>query len=292
MYYLLYGLLYVFSLLPWRILYFLSDGIYVLLYYIIGYRRQVVLKNLLIAFPDKTQQERVKIAKDFYHNFLDTFIETIKFLSLSDREFSKRLTGNFGLLSDLYATGQNVQLQSGHFFNWEYMNWGISRNSPYPLIAVYAPVSNKVFDKIIFKMRSRKNVILVSVYDFKNKFHQLAKARYALALIADQNPGISEQSYWLPFFGKLTGFVTGPEKSARINNTAVVLAHFYKVKRGYYNVNFELLTTEPRQSARGELTKKYVSYLENCIRQKPANYLWSHRRWKWEYKEEFKKLLI
>ncbi|MEJ7684696.1 MAG: hypothetical protein WKG06_43990 [Segetibacter sp.] len=85
-----------FSLLPWRILYLISDGTYVLLYYIIGYRRQVVMSNLLIAFPDKAQLQRVKIAKEFYHNFLDTFIETIKFLSLSDQEFSKRLTGNFG----------------------------------------------------------------------------------------------------------------------------------------------------------------------------------------------------
>lgn len=292
MYYLLYGFLYTFSLLPWRILYLISEGAYVLVYHIIGYRRQVVMSNLLIAFPEKTQQQRIKIAKEFYHNFLDTFIETLKFLSLSDKEFAKRLTGNFELLSELYDTGHNVQLLSGHFFNWEYMNWGISRNSPYPLIGVYSPVSNKAFDKIIIKMRSRYNTFLISVYEFKNKFHQLAKDRYALALIADQNPGISERSYWLPFFGKLTGFVTGPEKSARINNAAVVLAHFYKVKRGYYHVSFELLTTEPQQFARGELTKKYVSYLEDCIKKKPANYLWSHRRWKWEFKEEYRKNLL
>lgn len=265
---------------------------YFLLYYVIGYRREVVMSNLLIAFPEKTQHERLQISKEFYHNFLDTFIETLKFLSLSDKEFAKRLTGNFDLLTDLYTTGQNVQLLSGHFFNWEYMNWGLSRNSPYPLIGVYSPVSNKLIDRIIYKMRSRYNGILVSFYEFKNRFHQLAKSRYALALIADQNPGISEKSYWLPFFGKLTGFVTGPEKSARINNNAVVLAHFYKVKRGYYHVNFELLTTTPKEFVRGELTKNYVAFLENCIRKKPANYLWSHRRWKNEFKEEFRKLMI
>lgn len=250
------------------------------------------MNNLKIAFPEKNEHERVQIAKEFYHNFLDTFIETLKFLSLSDKGFSKRISGNFELLAELYATGQNIQLQSGHFFNWEYMNWGLSRNSPYPLIAVYARLSNKIFDKIIFKMRSRYHAILVSAFEFKNKFHQLAKGRYALALIADQNPGVSERCYWLPFFGKLTGFVTGPEKNARINNAAVVFAHFYKVKRGYYHVTFELLTTEPQRFARGELTRKYVSFLEDCIRKKPANYLWSHRRWKWEYREEFRKQLI
>ncbi len=292
MYYVIYGFLYLISLLSWGVLYFVSDCVYVLIYYVIKYRKQVVMSNLLIAFPEKTEKERTEIAKEFYHNFLDTFIETLKFLSLSDKAFSKRLTGNFELLSALYATGQNVQLLSGHFFNWEYMNWGLSRNSPYPLIGVYSPVSNKAFEKVMLKMRSRYNTILVSTEDFKSRFHQLAKNRYALALIADQNPGISEKSYWLPFFGKLTGFVTGSEKSARINNAAVVFAHFYKEKRGYYKVEFELFTTAPQDFSRGEITKKYVAFLENCIRKKPANYLWSHRRWKWEFKEEYRKLVI
>lgn len=292
MYYLLYGLLYVISLLPFRILYLISDGSYGLLYYIIGYRKKVVMSNLLIAFPAKTTDERVKIAKEFYHNFLDTFIETIKFFSLSDKEFSKRLTGNFELLSELYAAGKNVHLHSGHFFNWEYMNWGIPRNSPYKMIGVYAPVSNKAFNKVMLTMRSRYHTILLSTADFKNRFRQLAKDQYALALIADQNPGISETAYWLPFFEKLTAFVTGPEKSARINNATVVFAHFYKVKRGYYHVNFEIVTSAPRELARGEITKKYVAYLEDCIRKKPANYLWSHRRWKWEFKEEYRKMVL
>ncbi|WP_018616040.1 lysophospholipid acyltransferase family protein [Segetibacter koreensis] len=291
MYYLLYGLLYTFSLLPWKVLYLLSDGVYLLVYYIIGYRREVVMNNLLIAFPEKTEQERVAIAKQFYHSFLDTFIETIKFLSVSDKEFSKRLTGNFEVLSDLYSTGQNIQLHSGHFFNWEYMNWGIARNSPYPLIGVYAPVSNKAFDKIILKMRSRYKGILVSTYEFKTRFHQLAKNRYALALMADQNPGNFTNSYWVSFLGRKTPFITGPEKSARINNTAIVFANFYKVKRGYYNVQFQLFTTSPRDLERGESTKKYAAYIEACIRKRPANYLWSHKRWKYEFKEEYRNRL-
>lgn len=248
--------------------------------------------NLLIAFPEKTEEERIIIAKEFYHSFLDTFIETLKFLSLSDRGFSKRLTGNFELLAEVYATGKNIHLHSGHFFNWEYMNWGIARNNPYPLIGVYASISNKIFQKVILKMRSRYNSILVSTGDFKNKFHEISKGRYALALIADQNPGIVQKAYWVPFFGRLTAFVTGPEKSARINDAVVVFANFYKVKRGYYTVHFEVFSTTPRDLPRGEITKKYVAYLENCIRTKPANYLWSHRRWKWEFKEEFRKAVL
>ncbi len=246
----------------------------------------------MIAFPEKTQEQRVRIAKEFYKNFLDTFIETIKFLSLSDKAFAKRITGNFELLTNLYATGQNVQTLSGHFFNWEYINWGIPRNTPYPFIGVYAAVANKAFDKIILDMRRRYGSIMLSTEAFKTTFHQLAKGRYALGLAADQSPGIVQRGYWIPFFGKMTSFVTGPEKSARINNAAVVFVHFYKVKRGYYRADMELITTEPQQTTRGELTKKYVSFLEDSIRKKPSNYLWSHRRWKWEYKDEYSKMTV
>jgi len=250
------------------------------------------MSNLLTAFPEKTEEERIRIAKDFYHNFLDTFIETLKFLSISDKDFSKRISGNFEIFKDLYDSGQNVQIHSGHFFNWEYMNWAVPKYAPYPFIGVYKEVSNKAIDKLILNLRQRYHSIMLSTYDFKTTFHQLAKGRYALGLYADQSPPNTGQAFWLPFFGKLTAFVTGPEKSARINNTAVVFVHHYKVKRGYYRADFTLVTTTPQEYGRGKLTKKYVEWLEECIRKKPFNYLWSHRRWKWEFREEYKKLLV
>ena len=119
-----------------------------------------------------------------------------------------------------------------------------------------------------------------------------AQKQYIMALGADQNPGDPSAAYWINFFGRPTPFVTGPEKSARINNTAVVFVHHYKVKRGYYHADFSLITTTPKDYGRGELTKVYVEWLQDCIRKKPFNYLWSHRRWKWEFREEYKKLLI
>ncbi len=292
MYYLVYGSLYLLSLLPWRILYLLSDFFYVLMYYVIGYRREVVMKNLLIAFPEKTEKERIRIAKDFYHNFLDTFIEIIKFISLSDKQFSKRISGNFELLAALYATGQNVQLHSAHFFNIEYLNWGIPKYSPYPFLGIYMSVKNKAVDKIILDMRKRYNSIMISAAEFKTTFHTYVKKRYALGLAADQTPGHPGAGFWLHFFGKLTPFVSGPEKSARINNTAIVWVHYYKVKRGYYHADFTLVTTNPKEFKRGELTKKYVQFLEESIRKKPSNYLWSHRRWKWDFKPEYEHLVV
>lgn len=289
MYYLLYGFLYLLSLIPWRVLYVVSDGVYLLLYYVIGYRREVVKNNLLLAFPEKTEQERTSISKAFYHNLIDTFIETIKFLSLSERQFLKRVNGNFELLGKLYKTGQSVQLHSGHFFNWEYMNWGLCKLSPYPFIGLYSPIENKAVNRIMFDLRGKYKTILVSTTEFRNRFHQLSQMQYSLGLAADQNAQPSK-GYWIKFFGKRTPFVTGPEKGAVRNNTAVVFVHFYKERRGYYHAHFTLVTTQPREFKPGELTVKYVRYLEDCIRKKPANYLWSHRRWKWEHTAEFQNM--
>lgn len=291
MYHLLYGFLYLLSLLPWRVLYFIGDCIYLLIYHVFGYRKEVVFSNLAIAFPEKTIDERTKIAKEFYHNFIDTFIETIKLLSTSDKDFANRFSGNFDVLKELYATGKSVQFHSGHFFNWEYINWGIAKYSPYTFLGVYAPIGSKAFDKIMLKLRARYGTVLIPSYTFKTIFHQYAKSQYALGLAADQSAP-PERSYWVSFFGKLAPFVNGPEKGAVVNNTAIVFVHFYKIKRGYYQADMELITTEPRSFNRGELTKMYVQYLEKCIRKKPANYLWSHRKWKHSYKEEFKDNLL
>lgn len=291
MYYILYGFLYVLSLLPWRILYLLSDMVYLVFYYLVGYRKAVVLSNLAIAFPEKTADERRAIAKQFYHNFIDTFIETIKLISISDEAFDKRLSGNFDLIHDLYATGQSVQLHSGHFFNWEYINWGFARNTSYKFLGVYAPIGSRAFNRMMLKLRSRFGTVLIPSYTFKNEFKQHAKTQYAMGLAADQS-AFPHKSFWLHFFGKLTPFVNGPEKAANTYNTAVVFVHFYKLKRGYYHADFELVTTEPQNLKRGELTTMYVRYLEKCIRKKPDNYLWSHRRWKYTYTDEFKDNLL
>ena len=292
MYYILYGLFYLLSLIPWRILYLISDGLYVIIYYIAGYRKEVVFSNLALAFPEKTEKERLRIGKEFYKTFIDSFIETIKFFSLSDKSFTKRMTGNFDLLAGLFPTGQNIQLHGGHFFNWEHMNWALARNTPYPFIGVYAPISNKTFDRLMMKMRTRYNSIMLNAYNFSTRFHDVSRGRYIVALAADQNPPSPEKSFWIDFFGRPTSFFMGPEKSARINKTAVVFVHNYKAKRGYYHVDFTLVTTEPWHYGRGELTAKYVAFLEESIRKTPSNYLWSHKRWKQQYNESYKKNLI
>ncbi|PWT96575.1 MAG: lipid A biosynthesis acyltransferase [Bacteroidetes bacterium] len=290
MYYLIYGLLYLVSLLPWRVLYFIGDCLYVLIYYILGYRRKVVKQNLEIAFPEKSVEERKIIEKKFYHNFIDTFIEAIKLLSISDKNFAKRFKADVSILNQLYAEGKNVQLHGGHHFNWEMINYGISRIMQSPLVVVYMPIANDALERIFKKLRSRYGTILVSATHFRNDFKEKVDGKqYTLALVADQSPGDPNHAYWLPFFGKLAPFVTGPEKGAKYHNTAVVFGTFSKVKRGYYTAELELISTDPRSLPTGKLTRDFISYLEEKIRQKPDNYLWSHRRWKWEYKDEYAK---
>jgi KDO2-lipid IV(A) lauroyltransferase len=283
MYYIIYPFLYLLSLLPWRVLYFLSDGIYGLVYYVFGYRRDVVIKNLGIAFPEKTEKERLRIARQFYHNLIDTFIEMVKLLSVSNTALAKRYSSNAEDLNVLYDTGKNIHALSGHFFNIEIVNLGQAKASKYPFAGVYMPITNKAFNRIVYNLRSRNGTILIPAVDFKTSFHKYVHGRYLLGLAADQNPGDPTTAHWIKFFGRYTPFVTGPEKGAKLSNNIVVFANFYRKKRGYFEMHFELLTTEPRDFENGKLTALYVSHLEKAIRLKPANYLWSHRRWKWEF---------
>ena len=285
MYYIVYGIFYLLSLLPWRVIYIISDGIYGLLYYVVRYRRDVVDNNLLIAFPEKSEEERKQISKQFYKNFVDNFIEVIKFVSISKKELQKRFTFDYSIINDLYPTGRNIQLTLGHFFNWEFANIAYAANITYPIVLVYMPVENKVFDRLFKKIRERFGTHLVAATRFRNEFFPYTKGRYALGLVADQNPGGPENAYWTDFFERKTAFVKGPERNARMNNEIVILVNFYKTKRGYYHSEFEIVTKEPRSLPEGEVTKQMVAFIERCIRKRPANYLWSHRRWKWQFDE-------
>jgi KDO2-lipid IV(A) lauroyltransferase len=284
MYKVVYAFFYLLSLLPWRIAYVVSDFMAFLLQYVVRYRKQVIEKNLIIAFPKKSALERKKIATKFYQNFTDSFIETIKLISISTAEFEKRFTSNVDVLNKLHETGQAVQIMAGHFFNWEFANWGVAKYGNYPFIAVYMPLSNPYINNIVLKMRERFGSIMIPATQFKTQFHKYAtQGNYAMALAADQNPGNPMSAFWVNFLGRRTPFVKGPEKGAKLNNTAQVFAYFYSTKRGYYHLQYEVMTTSPNYFKDGQLTALYVKILEEKIKQNPANYLWSHKRWKYEF---------
>ena len=284
MYYLVYGFLYLLSLLPMRVLYFLSDGIYLLVYHVIGYRRKVVMGNLQIAFPEKTEKQKIQIAKKFYHNFIDSFIEVIKMVSASDSFFMKRYTVETEALNQLYASGKSCQLHLGHTFNWECGQIVLTKLTPYRLLVVYQPISNPVFEKIFYQLRTHSGNVFLPANNMRNSILPFLESQYLLGLVADQNPSNPDTAYWRDFFGRPTPFVSGPEKGARAGNLPVVFAYMEKPKRGKYRAVIEVATDNAALLPEGELTTRYVKYLEEVIRRNPDMWLWSHRRWKHEPK--------
>jgi Kdo2-lipid IVA lauroyltransferase/acyltransferase len=292
MYYLVYGLLYLFSLLPMPVLYLFSDAFYVLIYYIIGYRKKVVLNNLKTAFPEKTNEEIIKIARQFYLNFIDTFIETIKLISASESFIKKRFTGDASLFDQLYKSGLRCQVHLGHNFNWELANIAMPLYTSHLFVVVYMPIKNAIFEKLFFSLRSRTGSKLIPATNMKKGIMAVRDTTYILALVADQVPGDVSRAYWLNFFGKPTPFVQGPEKGARAGNIPVVFARITKTRRGYYQFHLTLAADNPAVLPEGELTKRYITYLEEVIRQQPEMWLWSHRRWKREWSPEYTNLWI
>ncbi len=291
MYYLVYSLLWLFSLLPFWIVYGISDLVYAIMYYIFGYRKEVVLRNLKIAFPEKTEKERKKIAKQFYHNMIDTFLESIKFITLSEKQLLKRSTGEFEILNNFIKQGKNIHIMAGHQFNWEYGNLIYSKNLNAPFIGIYMPLTNKILNKIFLDFRSRYGTILISATDFKTKKNEIFDKQYVLGLAADQNPGNPTLSYWVNFFGKTVPFVTGPANSASKNNTAVVMVSFNKIKRGYYHFSAQTLAEEGAKYTPQQLTVLYKNALVETIKRDPTNYLWSHKRFKYEWKDGYSPII-
>ena len=291
MYYLVYGPLWLFSLLPFRVLYFFADIAYGFVYYIFKYRRDVVQQNLLIAFPGKTVAERKAIEKQFYHNMVDTFIESIKFITISKKQILQRSTGQYDLINNLVGKGRNVHIMAGHQFNWEFANLLYSMNLKTPFVGIYMRIANKSLNRIFFNFRKQFGTILISAQEFKEKRFEVFQHQYCLALAADQNPGDPSNAYWMNFFGKPVPFTTGPAKGAVKNNTAVVIVGFKKIKRGHYAFTTTMLAEEGSLYSPEQLTVIYKNALENIVREDPANYLWSHRRWKWEWKPEYGTIL-
>lgn len=288
MYYIIYGLLYGISLLPFFVLYRISDLFYLIVFYLAGYRKKVVFSNLDIAFPEKSKWEKRAIAKQFYKNLIDTFLESIKLISISEKNFHKRAYMDFTEMKRLIDSGKNIQLHSGHQMNWEYANWAIATQVTIQWIGVYMRINNKALDRIFYKLRNKENTVLIAAQEFRSRAHACFKEQYTIGLAADQNPGEPSRAYWLNFFGRPAPFVTGPDKGARKNNTAVVFVRFVKLRRGYYRFDTEVITEHGGELAEGQLTLVYRDFLEKTIRETPDNYLWSHRRWKWAYNESYK----
>jgi KDO2-lipid IV(A) lauroyltransferase len=287
MYHVVYGFLWLLSLLPLRVLYILSDIFYGLIFYVLRYRRDVVKQNLLIAFPEKTEEERHRIAKKFYHNFTDNFIEVIKLISASPAYILKHFTGDYSIFDRLYAEGKRCQSLLAHNFNWEWACLAGPLEMPQKFLVVYMPLSNKVMDRLFIKLRTRTGAVMLPATNMRNAIVPYRNESYNLVLVADQNPGDPANAWWFNFLNRPAPFLKAPESGARRGNTPVVFTKLIRERRGYYRVVFEMGVENPASLEPAEVTRKYVRFLEAFIRDYPEVWLWSHRRWKWEWQPEY-----
>lgn len=283
-----YPLLWLLSILPLKVLYVISDIFYILVYKIFGYRKAVVYNNIKTVFPDKTEPEIKKITKHFYKHFTDLFVETIKSMTISEKEIVKRYQySNPEVVKDILDNGKSVAFVAAHQANWE---WSV--NSPLVLKhnvkGAYTTISNKYFNKLVKKSRERfgfecyksTNTVKAIFNDYKNKIIS------AYLLVSDQSPELHRTLHWANFFNVYVPVHVGAENLAKKFDLAVVFCATKKVKRGYYSTEFKVITKDPKSFDDYEITEKYLRLSENLIKSQPECYLWSHRRFK--HKDKFK----
>lgn len=281
-YYLALPFLYLLAILPFRALYFLSDCFYVIIYYVLGYRKKVVFSNLRNSFPEKSESELKKIQKEFYHYFCDLFLETFKTLTISKKTMLKHCSldsAALQLFEELAAQKSNLIIVMGHKGNWEWAGNTFSLCCKHQLYVIYHPLSNRYFNSFLYKMRSVFGTKLIAM---KDTFRDMVKNRNELnatAFIADQAPQ-PETAYWMNFMNQDTPVFTGTEKIAQKMQYPVVYVSVKRIKRGYYTVGADLLTHPPYAKSEGVITAAHTARLEQDIREQPATWLWTHRRWK------------
>jgi KDO2-lipid IV(A) lauroyltransferase len=273
--------LFILSVLPFPMLYLLAYLLYYPLYYLFGYRRKIVRENLLNSFPEKKLSEIIKIEKDFYKYLITLILEIIKMSSISEPEIKKRVKFiNTELLQSYLDQGQSVLGSSGHYGNWE---WGMIRFGlliKEPKYVIYKPLSNLSFDKWFLDMRSRFGNTLVSM---RQTLRMLAGTKNMVTVFlfaSDQTPLKEESNYWINFLNQPTAVLLGLEKIALQTNRPVFYFKTKIIKRGYYEIDCVPLCLNPAQSIDHEITDLNFKFLEDLIKDQPAYWLWSHRRWK------------
>lgn len=287
MYYIAFAFIYLLSLLPMRVLYLLGDGIGIILFELIGYRKKIIHQNLRLSFPAKSEQELKLIAKSFQRNFIDTWMETIKFMTISTKEVQSMVQCDYSLFEEIHASGKSCQTMSGHFMNWELYNVTMPAFQPLTFLGIYMRLSSPAMEKLFRRLRGRFGSVLIPADEVKNGLEKYMQQPYMLALGADQSPSKPERADWMYFLQQPTAFPTGPSKNACRTNLPVVFTWLQKVKRGRYILHVEMLEKEPANIGPHAMTHKYVHRLQEVIQQYPDNYLWSHRRWKHAWQPAF-----
>ena len=275
--------LYLISLLPFWLLYIISDFLYILIYYIVHYRRKVVKENLKNSFPEKSKAELKVIEKQFFRYFADFIVETVKAISISEKELRRRVVlTNPEVMDNYYAQGRSIIAVGGHYCNWELAGLNFYFYTDKKFMIVYKPLSNAIFDKFFYRIRSRFGTIPVSMRQTLRKMVEVKNELSAIALLGDQTPSREEVNQFVEFLNQPTPVFMGIEKLAMSTDSVVVYYDMKRIKRGYYSYTLIPLFEEPKKTAPLEITKAHVKHLEDIIKQEPQYWLWSHRRWKFK----------
>ena len=240
----------------------------------------MVRTNLGLAFPHKTKEEIEIIMNEFYRNFFDIILETIKILTISKSETKKRMTkGNVSVLEKFYKQNKSIVLALGHFGNWELAATAYQIERFPHGKGIYKPVSNKFFDEFMIKIRTRFGGGVYAMDETVGKIRDNMSDLSAIGLIADQNPS-NHNAYWYTLLGRDTPVFTSVETLARRFDFPVVYYKIDRLGRGRYQYNAELLHESPRDAEKFEITHKYFELIERDIKEQPSNWLWTHNRWK------------
>ncbi len=269
------------GIIPFFLLYLLSDFVQLLLFYVFGYRRKVVEDNLRKSFPDKPEAEIRRLMIKFYKNLSDVLIEGIKAFTMAPRQVLKRhKVINPEILDSYFEQGKSIMALPAHFTNWEWgtMSGGLQLN--HKNIALYKPLNNKWVDRFVRWSRSKYGTELASIFKTVETFEKNKDNTVIYILAADQSPSKSNRSFWVDFLGRETAFLLGPERYAKKYDLPVFFVDIQRVSRGHYELTLTLLTDQPKELPEGKIVSMYAQKLEQAILAKPENWLWSHRRWK------------
>ncbi len=269
------------GIMPFRMMYVLSDLFYFLIYHVIGYRRKIVECNLRNSFPEKNAAEISLCTQKFFSHLCDISLESIKGFSMTKKELIRRHRILNPELADHYFNiGISAIAVPGHYNNWEWGSLSPGLQIKYPIVGFYKCMSNGLVDTFAKKHRAKFNTRLASLKETCNTFNELSAVPHAYIMAADQSPTNLKSCYWFDFFNQDTAWLHGPEKYARKYNWPVIYVDIQKVRRGFYELKLVLLTDDPGSLPDGEITRLYTQHLEKSIMQEPAYWLWSHKRWK------------
>ena len=282
-FWLVYPILWLISILPFRLFYIVSDLIFVLVYHIIGYRRKTVRKNLELVFPEKSKKEIKNIQRKFYSHMCDMFLEMIKSISISEKELKRRFTfTNVEYLRELEKMDKSIVLMCGHYASYEWMNALQLYDLKFRSFGIYKKIKNKYFDDLVKSIRGRFDGTLITTYKATEtiRYNQEQGILGNYAMIADQSPKKSRAKHWIHFMGIRVPVFEGSERLARNLDMNVIYLHVEKVGRGYYKATLKPISTDAPNEPKHYITEKFIELLEKQIRNKPEYYLWTHKRWK------------